>query len=251
MSSSARVIPASSALRRSGRASRTRGTQTGPTQMGPAQHGSGRDGPTRAGLTQAGPTPADPVATSTVSARTDGCGIGNSWQSAIGGVLDIWYTKSEHSPGGGRLKPAPFSLPPRSLRAGDRRAAGRPELATTGWPTTGRGEDPGGRAEPGPDDELPAGPAERAGRRDPDPRAGVPPGRRRRPAHRRADPAPHRGDHAATRRCWTGSGCCPGRRGGSGTTRSGPAARSAAASRTPTRPRSGACSPCCSRRTSC
>src|SRR5215470_19989128 len=49
-------------------------------------------------------------------------------------------------------------LPPRAQRRRGGRAARR---------TGRRGEDPGGRPEPGSDDELPAGPADRAGGRVP------------------------------------------------------------------------------------
>src|SRR6266567_9553819 len=72
-------------------------------------------------------------------------------------------------------------LPPGRQRARGRRPAGR---------TRRRGQDPGGRAQPGPDDELPAGPAERAGRRDPDPWPVLPARGPGRAAHRGADHAP-------------------------------------------------------------
>ena len=133
-------------------------------------------------------------------------------------------------------------LSPGRQRARGDRVAGR---------TRRRGQDPGRRAQPGPDDELPAGPAQRPGRRDQDPGPGLPARGRRRAADRGADHAPGDRDDARTRRCCGTSGCSPGPRGGSGTTRSGPGARSAAASLTPTRRRSGACSRCCSGRRSC
>ena len=72
-------------------------------------------------------------------------------------------------------------LSPGRQRARGGRPAGR---------TRRRGQDPGGRAQPGPDDELPAGPAERAGRRDPDPGPVLPARGPGRAAHRGADHAP-------------------------------------------------------------